>query len=187
MRIATNLLLLLSAIILLANISFAEAGTMSLADMIKYSDFIAVGKVVNARVHGKRIAELEVTQVLKGDRSLKRVRFYAAPSWACDISAAEQDEVGLFFLTNDLPPQLSKEKHSPYRDSEGVPVFFITHSGRGRMIFKHLDGDDYVYAYNGGEVKFPGSLRYARYPTPENRLLGLIRLGDVLSFIRKRV
>jgi hypothetical protein len=186
MRIARNLFLSLAAVVLLANIAFAEAGTMTLADMIKYSDLIVVGKVVDARVQGKRVAELEVTRVLKGDPSLKRVRFYAAPIWACDISAAEQNEVGLFFLTNDLLND-PKEKHPPYRDSEGVAVFFITHSGRGRMIFEHIDGDDYVYAYKGGEVKFPGSLRRARYPTPENRHFGLIRLDEVLSFIRKRV
>jgi hypothetical protein len=39
----------------------------------------------------------------------------------------------------------------------------------------------------GGQVRFPGSLRYARYPKPEDRDLGLIKLGDVLSYIKKRV
>ena len=67
-------------VILLAGICFAEAGKMTLEEMIKYSDFIAVGKVVNAKVNGKRIAELEVEQVLKGDRSWKRVWFFAAPN-----------------------------------------------------------------------------------------------------------
>jgi hypothetical protein len=133
------------AVIQLANIAFAEAGSMTLADMTKYSDFIAVGKVMNARVHGKRIAELEIIQTLKGDRSLKRIRFFAAPFWACDTSDAHENEIGLFFLTNDLFND-PKEKMSTYIDSDGLPVFFITHSGRGRMIFEHIDGQDYVYA-----------------------------------------
>ena len=50
-------------------------------------------------------------------------------------------------------------------------------------MFEKLDGEDYVYAYKGGEVRFPGSLRYARYPKEEDRKLGLIALNDVLSCI----
>ena len=48
---------------------------------------------------------------------------------------------------------------------DGVPVFSITHSGRGRMILRREDGEDFVYARKGGEVKLPGSLRFARRPS----------------------
>ena len=186
MHIARNLCLSLLATIILASTSFAEAGTMTLGELIKFSDCIVIGRVVNARVDGKRIAELEVTQVLKGDPSWKRVRFYAFPFWACDISDARENERGLFFLTSD-PVGDPKEKVPVEKDSDGIAIFFITHSGRGRMIFERTEGQDYVYAYKGGEVKFPGSLKYARYPRADDRKLGLIRADDVLSYIRKRL
>jgi hypothetical protein len=186
MQLARKLCLGLLTVSMLAYLSFAEAGTMTLADMIKYSDCIVIGKVVNASVNGKHIAELEVTQVLKGDLAWKRVRFYAAPIWACDISGAKEDETGLFFFSNDLFYD-PKEKASLQKDNDGVPMFFITHSGRGRMIFEHIEGVDYVYAHKEGEVKFPNRLRYARYPKAEDRDLGLIKLADVLAYIKKRV
>jgi hypothetical protein len=53
------------------------------------------------------------------------------------------------------------------------------------MIFQRADGEEFVYAHRRGEVKFPGSLRFARRPNPEDRDLGLVRLSDVLSYIRK--
>lgn len=186
MRIANSLCLSLVAVTLGATLSFADAGTMTLADMIKYSDCIVVGRVVNAKVDGKHVAELGVTQVLKGDRSLKRVRFYAAPLWVCDISRAEENETGLFFLRRNFIDDPTENALSR-SDRDGEPIFFITHSGRGRIIFLHLDGQDFVHAFKAGEVKFPGSLRYARYPNAANRNLGLITLVDVLSYVRKRV
>jgi hypothetical protein len=154
--------------------------------MIKSSDLIVVGRVVNAKVNDKAIAELTITQTLKGDSSLRQVLFFAAPVWACDVSAAEENETGLFFLRRNFTNSPS-EKALPQSELEGVPIFFITHSGRGRMIFQHIDNEDFVYAQKRGEVKFPNSLHFARYPDLEDRDLGLIRLADVLSYIRKRV
>ncbi len=186
MKTIKRFCLSLLAVIILAHLTFAEAGTMTLADVIKFSDCIVIGKVVNARVNGKRIAELEVAQVLKGNPSWKRIRFYAAPTWACDISNAVENETGLFFLTNNLLYD-PKEKPALEKDKDGIPIFFITHSGRGRMIYEHIEGEDYLYAHKEGEVKFPKSLRYARYPKPEDRDLGLIKLADVLAYIKQRV
>jgi hypothetical protein len=185
MRTIRNLFLAHVAVIAFASTCFAEAGTMSLPEMIKSSDLIVTGRVVNAKVGGKSIAELEISRTLKGNPSLKRVRFVAAPIWACDVSAAEEDETGLFFLRRNFTDDPS-ERALPQSESDGVPLFFITHSGRGRMIFRHLDGEDFVYAHKRGEVKFPDSLRFARYPKPEDRELGLVRLADILSYIKKR-
>jgi hypothetical protein len=186
MRMVRNSCAALVAVVAFAATCFAEAGTMSLSEMIKSSDLIVTGRVVNAKVGGKSIAELEVTQTLKGNPSLRRVRFFAAPIWACDVSAAEENEAGLFFLRRNFDDDPS-ERALPQSESDGVPLFFITHSGRGRMKFQHIDSEDFVYAYKRGEVKFPDSLRFARYPKPEDRELGLVRLADVLSYIKKKV
>lgn len=185
MRTIRCLCLALASVIAFTATCFAEAGTMSLAEMIKSSDLIVTGRVVNAKVGGKSIAELEITQTLKGKPFLRRVRFVAAPIWACDVSATEENEAGLFFLRRNFTDDPS-ERALPQSESDGVPLFFITHSGRGRMIFQHIDGEDFVYAHKRGEVKFPDSLRFAQYPKPEDHDLGLVRLADVLSYIKKK-
>lgn len=186
MRVVRNFCLSLVALAAFASTCFAEAGTMSLGEMIKSSDLIVVGRVSEARVGGQAVAELGITQILKGDPALKRVRFVAGPVWACDVSAAEDNEAGLFFLRRSFTDDPS-ERALPQSQSGGLPLFFITHSGRGRMIFKNIDGEDFLYAHKRGEVKFPDSLRFARYPNPEDRALGLVRVSEVLSYIRKRV
>ena len=184
MRVVRNICLSLAAVALFAPTCLAEAGTMSLAEMVKSSDLIVVGRVVRAKVDGKSVAELEVNYTLKGDASLKHVRFYASPLWACDVSAAVEGETGLFFFRRSFTEDPS-EKSLPQTLMDGVPVFLITHSGRGRMILVREDGGEFVYAHRRGEVQFPGSLRFARRPKPEDRDLGLVRLSDVLSYIRK--
>jgi hypothetical protein len=173
-------------VIAVATTCFADAGTIKLAEMVKYSDLIVVGKVVNARVNGKRIAELAVSRTLKGDPSLKRIRFYAGPSWACDVSEAVEGETGIFFLQRYLT-EYPAEKSLPQTDSDGIRVFFLTHSGRGRLVIHHIDGEDFVYARRkGGDVKFPVNLRFARYPKPEDLDLGLIRATDLVAYVRSR-
>ena len=67
MRIARNLCLPFVIAVAFVIPCFADAGTMTLAEMIKSSDLIVIGKVVNANVNGKHIAELEVTHTLKGN------------------------------------------------------------------------------------------------------------------------
>lgn len=186
MSVLRNACLSIVAVVVFASTCFADAGTMELSRMVKFSDLIVVGRVLNAKVNGKPVAELEIIQTLKGDSSRKRVRFFAAPIWVCDVSAAEENETGLFFLRRYFTDDPA-ERALPQNEPDGVPVFFITHSGRGRMIFKNIDGEDFVYAHRHGEVKFPNSLRFAHHPKPEDLDLGLVRLADVLAYIRKRV
>jgi hypothetical protein len=185
MRLLTNLCLCCFVVLMLSTVCLADAGTMKLADMIKYSDLVIVGKVVNARVDGKRIAEVAVTQTLKGDRSLTRVRFYAFPIWVCDVSDAEQNETGIFFLRRNFTDDPA-EKSLPQGKSDGSPIFFIAHSGRGRLIFQHLDGGDFVYANKHGDVIFPGTLHFARYPKPDDRDVGLVKVADLIAYVRSR-
>jgi hypothetical protein len=186
MRLLTTLCLSFVVVVVCSTTCSADAGTMTLAEMIKYSDLVIVGKVVNVTVNGKRIADVAVTQTLKGDRSLTRIRFYAFPIWTCDVSAAEQNETGIFFLRSHFTDD-SAEKTAPQDKLDGIPVFFLTHSGRGRLIFQHVDGDDFVYANKRGDVKFPGSLHFARRPKSDNPDLGLIKVADVIAYVRSRV
>ena len=138
MRIAKGLCFSFVVSIIFPGISSASVGTMSLADMIKYSDCIVVGRVVRTKINGKNIAEIAVSQNLKGDSSLRRVRFSSAPLWACDVSAAEENEQGLFFLQKD-PMGDPALRALPPGESDGVPLFFLAHSGRGRIIIQHLE------------------------------------------------
>ena len=186
MRIAKVLCFSLVISIIFPGFSSAEVGPMSLAEMIKYSDCIVVGKIVRTKINRKNIAEIAVSQNLKGDSSLRRVRFSSAPLWACDVSAAVENEQGLFFLQKDPfgDPAL---RALPPGEHDGVPLFFLAHSGRGRIIIQNLDGEDYVYAHKKSDLRFPTSLHYARYPKPEDSELGLIRLSDVVAYVSKRV
>ena len=173
-------------VIAVATTCFADAGTIKLSEMIKYSDLIVVGKVVKAGINGKRIAELAISRTLKGDPSLKIIRFAAGPSWACDVSDAVEGETGIFFLRRNFTDDPA-EKALPHAESDGLPMFFITHSGRGRMVIHHIDGDDFVYARRkDGDVKFPASLRFARRPKPDDLDLGLVRATDLVTYVRSR-
>jgi len=123
MRLLTTLCLSFVVVVVCSTTCFADAGTMTLAEMIKYSDLVIVGKVVNVTVNGKHIADVAVTQTLKGDRSLTRIRFYAFPIWTCDVSAANKTRPAFSFY-EVTSPTIPRKKPRPRTNWMGYQSFF---------------------------------------------------------------
>jgi hypothetical protein len=172
----------------LAATSFASVLPMKLEELAKRSDYIVVGKVARTRfVEGQKIAELHVIRTLKGDPGVKRLYFSATPDWACDISDARVNETGLFFLeSGDVPnPHAEYERYLKriQRLTGGAPFFYISFSGRGRKVFKHVGGKEYIYISRKGDLIYPISLEFALRPDLKDADLGLVRVEDVLALI----
>ena len=137
-------------------ISQARIVPPKLLNMIASSDCIVLGKVVAiSRSRDAQIAEVEVERVLKGDRTIKRLYFWATPTWACDISYAEQNESGLYllvrvkaFLANEMPKS---------------PLYSITSSGYGRFVDKgrgRFEAPDLVRFPKNVAVRYVSKAQY---------------------------
>lgn len=170
---------------------FADAGTMKLEDMIQRSKYVVLGKVsaVNV-VDGVKLAEIEVTRTLKGDSGVTRLYYWASPSWMCDVSDAKVFEEGLYFLWYPEVSKLTKEHlrllRRAHTFTQGMTIYLLVHSGRGRLIPKHIEGKVYFYVHKYSDVIFPPSIEIGRRSS-EDPNLGLVPLDDVLSFITNQV
>ena len=184
---------LLAIVLVFASPCFADAGTMKLEDMIVRSQFIVQGKVSNVKVvDGKKLAELEVVRTLKGDPGVKKLFYWACPTWVCDVSGATLNEEGIYFLF-DLSKEVPENKFytrflkRAYPFTKGATIYMLQHSGRGRLRTKYIDGAGYLYVHKFSDVVFPASIEIARRPEPKDPDLGMVRLEDVLSFITNEV
>lgn len=132
----------------------ARVRPVPLAELASKSEAVVIGKVISvAPIDGGRIAWLEVTQTLKGNSQLKRLAFWASPTWACDISTANEGETVLLLLSRASASDLSElAKEHPSLDSylknnsTNGTLFFINESGGGRMVITNdiLERNDYV-------------------------------------------
>ena len=167
----------------------AEVGPMPLDEMTQRSWYIVLARVSRvAVVDDVKLAELEVSCVLKGDANVAHLYYWASPGLACDVSDAEAGEEGLYFLwypDSDVPR--SKEHLSflerAHSFTQGERVYLLEHWGRGRLLPEVVDGESFLYAHKHGEVMFPTTLEIIDSPDPTEPDLGLVRLYDVLSFI----
>lgn len=114
---------------LLLTYCFAKVMQVPIETVLKDSDVVATGKVTKVMEYPAasnqediKIAEFEIEEVLKGEKNLQRLYFWASPTWTCDISDAKDGERLLLIL-----------KKSDRRYLEFSPLFYIAQSGGGRM------------------------------------------------------
>src|SRR5262249_21963924 len=123
---------------------YPKVAHVALKDLVKKSDSIVIGRVAKiTQLDGVNIAELEITQTLKGDAGLKRLHYWATPTWSCDISTANEGETVLLLLSLVKESFLSDSseygKHHPLlarhmrEHLQNNPLFFIGWFGGGRM------------------------------------------------------
>jgi hypothetical protein len=177
-----------------ASTCFAEAGTRTLKDMIRRSEYVVLGKVSRvATLDGVKLAEVEVSRTLKGNPGVTRLYYWASPQWRCDVSDAEVGEEGLYFLGNfGEEHSRPSEAHLQFLEearpfTQGARVYMLEHSGRGRLRPKYTEGRGYLYVHKEGDVIFPSSIKVVKRPDSQDPDLGLVLLEDVLSFIAKQV
>ncbi len=171
----------------------ADAGQMTLDEMISQSSHIIVGKVIQvhsipySEQYTIRIAEVQVVQHLKGDESAQTVYYQVSRSRACDITSAIIGQTDIFLLSPDT-------KFRDYPDAHVLPylraitknsdLLKIVHQGRGRLEAKYINDDYYVLGIRkGGEVLFPRILKMIDYPDPEYSYVGMIKLNDLLQYL----
>ena len=183
--------LLTIAILTFATPCFADAGSMTLEDMVRRSKYIVLGKVSKVKmVDGVKLAELEVLRTLKGDPGSK-LYYWASPTWMCDISNATLNEEGIFFLWDPEVKNASTQHlrflRRAHSFTQGATIHLLQHSGRGRVRPRYMDGVGYLYVHKYSDVIFPSSIEIVGRPEPKDPDLGIVRLDDVLAFITHQV
>ncbi len=133
MRISKRIIYSILVMILLISYCFAKARQMPLETVLKESDVVVTGKVTKVMEYPDisnrgniKIAEVEIEEVLKGEKNLQRLYFLASPTWTCDISDAKDGERLLLILRN-----------ANRRYLEFSPLFYIAQSGGGRIQIEH--------------------------------------------------
>lgn len=153
MKASQTVIVNLLLIIVLANSISAKVALSPFREIIKDSDTIVLGKVTrvmecyqNTFFDNLKLAEFEVTQVIKGKSELTLLHFWASPSWACDISNAQDGQTLLLMLDQDeamlsVTSNFSSENQilvNHLREYlQGRPIFSIAYSGGGRMIIEN--------------------------------------------------
>ena len=187
------------AVILLRYPVNADVAPMTLERMIAASSIIVLGKVSRVAVFNPsaeypvKIAEVEVIETLKGPRNLKTVYYWASPGWACDVTTAHEGETDLFLFRpgtrfRDYPQSLSAIIPKIKAMTGNRELATIIHSGRGQMEINEMDGGKYVLgSKEGGDIIFPKSIKLYDYPDPEYSYVGMVKIDDLLTYIRNYV
>ena len=165
---------------MVANPTLAKVAPISLKNAIEGSEIIVRGKVIKVIEcyqdfdRGNiKIAELEVTQIIKGNPHLKRLHFWASPSWACDISNAYDGETLVLLLVQNKE-RLSADKQFFKNSVEELlrqymndrPLYDMVNYGGGRMIITnnhitlntHLNYPEEIYATARRPTEFSDSM-----------------------------
>jgi hypothetical protein len=131
---------------------------------------------------GLKIAEVKITRTLCGQRDLTGLFYIASKMFPDDISDAQLGETTLLFLRKLRKPP-SEYDTAIQKVTRGAPLFYVAHSGRGRLVPIRIEGDDYIYFRLGRRILLPPTLSALWKPDPKDRSLGLIRLSDLVDFI----
>src|SRR5438876_11409873 len=82
----------------LSNWLHAKVGPMDFSTLVRVSDAIVLGRVVDvSKVKGVKIAQVKVLETYKG-RKVDELFLLAQATWTCDISEAVKGETALWFL-----------------------------------------------------------------------------------------
>jgi hypothetical protein len=165
----------------------AKVASITLEDLIRFSDAVVVGRVARLEVvhrpsndlgwaaePSRRLgaeipfAEVEVLEVLKGAPDLRRLIYLAAPTWTCDITSAELGETALLFLGDASQSELfdgglRRRVRASFPDGAWMEVMW---SGRGRMPLWSVG--DAQHAVYWTDVRLPESSPSVAGPEPKD-------------------
>jgi hypothetical protein len=177
--------------LMLGHAASAKVGSATLEEMAEGSEVIAV--VDDVKIHSVNevhIAEATVSKIVKGPSDLKTLYFVASPTWTCDISAAEEGESALVFLhkISDRSAVFDKDLGYDFElPAEGYdPLYQVSHSGRGRMPIREVDGEKYAEIWLG-DVRLPKGLETKPGREPEYDFIQDVKLDEILGTLKKIV
>ena len=166
--------MLIPLLALLGGAHRAEVASIELENLVRLSDLVVVGQVIDVRTVSRGIpdlpiAEVRVDTVLKGSPETSRALFVAAGSWTCDTTEAVRGERGLFFLRREPEKeQLRRAVEDAFGPGELLRVQW---SGRGRMPLRDVDGR--AFATYWTDVVMPRDLE--NIPGPQREYESFIR------------
>jgi hypothetical protein len=153
--------LLVIGLVLSPSVVWARVVNITLKELVDRSDLIVLADVVKVEdgpadlklgeevVTRIKIATAQVLEVWKGNAG-RQVRYLASRTWACDVSQAKVGERVVLFL--------AKPNDSPFRA--------ISHSGRGRMPIRDVQGRLYA-TIRAEDVRLPKG--FMTIPGPESK------------------
>jgi hypothetical protein len=188
----SNVLAALLAVMALSSFSFARIGPIDFASLVRGSDLIVLGEVLDiTTIKGVKFARINVLETYKGTK-VHELFVLAQPTWVCDISDANKDERALFFLypytdTREGLDKLSSFRSVSRKDLEqaglGTSIFSIADAGRGRMPLRTIKGQEYATIWVW-DVLLPANVHTVPGPRPQYRFIRSARLIDILELTR---
>jgi hypothetical protein len=152
--------LLTLAILSAQQVCWASVGSVSVAELARQADCIALARVDGVRtVDGLKVAKVSPQKVWKGNLKSGSVYLVAEPMWTCDTSTAKPGETVLLFMRRAKGPVVERRFwRKPPARVRLSPLFFIAHSGRGRMPLRVVGGKTYVTLWTG-DVTLPSHIK----------------------------
>lgn len=149
------------SLVFLSTVVHAKVATVSLHELVRLSDIILVGEVERVEVKaGVKVARVRSSQFIKGHAECP-IAFVAEATWTCDISTAVPGEPVLLYLKSVGQPKSRTMKGQDLGavqaacKREGVQLYVLSHSGRGRIRLS-LERGRWVAPVTPGEGKGPG-------------------------------
>lgn len=173
--------------------TLADVAPTSLEKLTKISTLAVVADVKGiSNIEGAKIAEAEVLMALKGASKPKEIIYFIAqPTSIEDTSHAVTGDTLLLFLEPEpMEVNLDSTFRSKVREEIGDrPLWRIAWSGRGRLLVTRVNGIDYIESsvdQQLADVRMPKNLT-AISSTTNNVRVHLIKLADIVAFIRRKV
>jgi hypothetical protein len=168
----------------------ADAGSMTLEQMISASTAIILGKVTNILTISPttKLAEVQVLERIKGPRH-RNTFYYVIQSGglACDITTADVGETAIFLFKKGKPlTGYSPSQASKIRSLTGKQELVkLLHLGRGRLAIKEIGRERYIFApKKDGDIVLPTAIRLYDYPDPAYSYMGMAKVTDVIAFLK---
>jgi photosystem II stability/assembly factor-like uncharacterized protein len=179
-------LLSLAALLIINSANFADVGPTRLETVINEANLVVMAKVIDVKTldKGFKLAEIEVTETLRGETTNAKLHYIASPLTPEDVSAAQKGETALLFLRRLRKPP-AEYPVDIKEITQGEAVFLVAAAGRGRLVPVKVDADNYVYFRRDRGILLPPKLSALWRQDANDPTLGLIRLDDLLDFIKQ--
>jgi hypothetical protein len=168
------------------SVNFASIGPTRLERVIEEANLVVMAKVIDVKIlaSGFRLAEIEVTQSLRGQIPSDKLYYIASPLTPEDVSDAQKGETTLLFLRRLRKPPA--EYPANIREiTHGEAVFLVAAAGRGRLVPVKVDADNYVSFRRDKGILLPPKLSALWRQDANDPTLGLLRLDALRDFIKQ--
>lgn len=180
--------LLVLAVFAAQQVGRAKVPSVSVAELARQADCIALARVDGVRtIDGLKVAKVALRKVWKGSFRGGNVYIVAEPRWTCDTGTAMPGETVLLFLQRAKHPVVDRGFwRKPPVHVRLSPLFFIAHSGRGRMPLRVVGGKTYVTLWTS-DVTLPSHVKTIAGPGARHAdFIRSAQLTDVTQVVAQK-